>query len=114
MQTTINKINNKVLLHHTGSYTQYPAVNHNGKEYVCVCVCVCIHICTCIYIKLNHFAVHQKLTQHCKLTFSFFFNAHYRNILPVYCEDIRKFLSSFHKHPLHPCASPERSCDESM
>ena len=26
-------INNKVLLYSTGNYTQYPAINHNGKEY---------------------------------------------------------------------------------
>ena len=26
-------INNKVLLQSTGNYTQYPVINHNGKEY---------------------------------------------------------------------------------
>ena len=26
-------INNKVLLYSTGSYSQYPVKNHNGKEY---------------------------------------------------------------------------------
>ena len=26
-------INNKVLLHSTGNYIQYPGINHNGKEY---------------------------------------------------------------------------------
>ena len=26
-------INNKVLLHRTGNYIQYPVTNHNGKEY---------------------------------------------------------------------------------
>ena len=26
-------INNKVLLYSTGSYIQYPVINHNGKEY---------------------------------------------------------------------------------
>ena len=26
-------INNKVLMYSTGNYTQYPVVNHNGKEY---------------------------------------------------------------------------------
>ena len=25
--------NNKVLLHSTGNYIQYPVINHNGKEY---------------------------------------------------------------------------------
>ena len=29
----IGCINNKVLLYSTGSYIQYPVVNHNGKEY---------------------------------------------------------------------------------
>ena len=26
-------LNNKVLLHSTGKYIQYPVINHNGKEY---------------------------------------------------------------------------------
>ena len=29
----IEWINNKVLLHSTGDYMQYPVTNHNGKEY---------------------------------------------------------------------------------
>ena len=29
----IGWINNKVLLYSTGKYTQYPVINHNGKEY---------------------------------------------------------------------------------
>ena len=29
----IEWINNKVLLYNTGNYTQYPVINHNGKEY---------------------------------------------------------------------------------
>ena len=50
-------------LTHTGDYIQYPVINHNGKEYIKKeCVCVCVYI----YIKLNHFAVQKKLTQHCK------------------------------------------------
>ena len=32
--------------------------------YVCVCVCVCAHTC----VSLNHFAIHLKLTQYCKLS----------------------------------------------
>ena len=37
----MQRIDNKVLLYSTGSYTQYPVMNHNGKEdekegiYVC-------------------------------------------------------------------------------
>ena len=29
----IGWINNKVLLYNPGKYTQYPVINHNGKEY---------------------------------------------------------------------------------
>ena len=50
----IKQINNKVLLCSTGNSMQYPVINHNGKEYEKICIC------------LNHFAVHQKLTQHGK------------------------------------------------
>ena len=39
----------------------------NLKKYICVCVRVCV------YKNLNHFAVHMKLTQHCKLTILLFF-----------------------------------------
>ena len=52
-------INNQVLLYSTGNYIQYPVVNHNGKEYEKEYKYIYI------YIKLNHFAVHWKLTQHC-------------------------------------------------
>ena len=46
-------MNNKVLIYSTGNYIQYPVINHNGKEYEKY---------------MNHFAVHEKLTQHCKST----------------------------------------------
>ena len=55
-------INNKVLLYSTGSYIQFPVINYNRKEYEKVCVCVCV----CIHIYINHLALQQKLTQHCK------------------------------------------------
>ena len=29
----IEWINNKILLHSTGNYIQYPVINHNGKQY---------------------------------------------------------------------------------
>ena len=29
----IGRANNKVLLNSTGNYSQYPVINHNGKEY---------------------------------------------------------------------------------
>ena len=55
---------NKALLCSTGSYIQYPEINHSGKNikriYVCmyVCVyiymyiyiCICIYMCVCIYM----------------------------------------------------------------
>ena len=53
----IGWINKKVLLYSTGNYIQYPVTNHNGKEYE-----------KKMYVWLNHFAVYQKLTQHCKST----------------------------------------------
>ena len=56
-------IDNKALLDRTGNYIQYPAINHDGKEYEKE------------YI-FCHIAVHKKLTQHCKLTtrqYNFFF-----------------------------------------
>ena len=34
----IEWINNKVLLYSTGDYTQYPMINHNGKEYKKECI----------------------------------------------------------------------------
>ena len=33
IHNTIYKINNKVPVYNTGNYMQYPAINHNGKEY---------------------------------------------------------------------------------
>ena len=56
----IKQINNKDLLYSTGSYTQYSVIIYKGKEpekermYV--------------YVWPVHFAVHQKLKQHCKST----------------------------------------------
>ena len=32
----IEWINNKVLLYSTGNYIQYPVINHNGKECLCI------------------------------------------------------------------------------
>ena len=34
----IEWINNKVLLYSTGNYSQYPLINHNGKEYKKDCI----------------------------------------------------------------------------
>ena len=69
MQTIIvyiEWINNKVLLYSTGNYIQYLVVNHNRKN-------IRMHVCVHIYIELNHFAVWQKLTKHCKATILEFF-----------------------------------------
>ena len=49
-------MNNKVLLYSTGNNIQYLVITCNGKE------------SEKEYIYLNHFAVHLKLTQHCKST----------------------------------------------
>ena len=59
----IEWINSKVLLYSTGNYTQYPVINHNGKDmkknvyrYITESLC-----CT------EKFTVQQKLTQYYKL-----------------------------------------------
>ena len=38
----------------------------NVYVYVCVYVCMCVCVCVCVCIKLGHFDVQQKLTEHCK------------------------------------------------
>ena len=38
-------INNKVLLHSTGNYIQYPVINHNGKEYEKEYICLIESLC---------------------------------------------------------------------
>ena len=55
------------------NYSQYPAINHNGKEYEKEYVTekklffIFSYKYVSEYEKLNHFAVHEKLTQHCTL-----------------------------------------------
>ena len=39
MQIVIYRMINKVLLYSTGNDSQYPVINHYGKEYIYVCVC---------------------------------------------------------------------------
>ena len=56
------KSESEVAQYNLGSYTQQPVINHNRKN-IQKNVCVCVRVC----VKLNHFAVHQKLT-HCKST----------------------------------------------
>ena len=55
----IKQINNKDLLYSTGNYVHYLVINYNGKE---LKKYMYIHI----YVELNHFSVHLKLTQYCK------------------------------------------------
>ena len=58
MQTITHRMDkHKVLPYSTGNYIQYSIINHNGKN-----------IKKNIYIYMSHFAVHQKLIQHCKTT----------------------------------------------
>ena len=61
----------------TVSYRELYSILCNGlygkrinkkARYVCVCVCVCVCVYIYIYTQLIHFAVHEKLTQHCKST----------------------------------------------
>ena len=54
-------ITNKDLLYSTENYIQYPMINHKGKEFL-------KKECLYIYVYLNHFAMYQKWTQHCKST----------------------------------------------
>ena len=56
----IYRMDTKILLYSTENFIQYPVttiMERNMKN---------VHIY--IYIYLSHFAVEQKLTQHCKLT----------------------------------------------
>ena len=56
----IKYITNKDLLHSTGISSQYSVMTYMGKESKKEWICV--------YVYLIHFAVQQKLTQHCKST----------------------------------------------
>ena len=38
----IGWINNKVLLYATGNHTQYPVINHHGKEHECLYLSNCV------------------------------------------------------------------------
>ena len=53
-------ISNKVLLYSTGTYTQSLGIEHDGRQYEKKNVDV--------YVWLGHYAVQEKLTQHCKST----------------------------------------------
>ena len=78
MQAIREWIHNEVLLYSTGNYIQYFLINHSGKGYEEFYTYPYIHIYIYIYIYIynyskvivymNHFAVPQKLIQHCKST----------------------------------------------
>ena len=53
-------ISNEVLLYSTGNYIQSLGIGHNGRWYEIKNIY--------IYVWLGHYAVQQKLTQHCKST----------------------------------------------
>ena len=42
--------NNKFLLYSTGTYTQYPVIKHNGKEYEKVYIYNIFHILLYVYV----------------------------------------------------------------
>ena len=54
------QITNKDPLCHTGNSTQYSVITYVGKESEKEGIC--------IYLSLNHFTVHLKLTQYCEST----------------------------------------------
>ena len=64
----------RVLLYSTGNWSQYPEINYTGKEYekqyiyyIYMHYMYILH--NALYIcKRNHFAVQQKLTEHCAST----------------------------------------------
>ena len=62
-------INNEVLLYSTGNYIQLLVTEHDRRQYEKKNVCTYIYIHTHImYVYLDHLAVQQKLTEHCKST----------------------------------------------
>ena len=60
-------IRNEVLLYSTGNYIQSLGIKHDGRSYekknIYIYIYIYIYICM-----TGHYAVHQKLTQHCKST----------------------------------------------
>ena len=52
------RINNEVLLYSTGSYSQYPVINHDGKEYETECIHMYNWI-TLLYCRNQHNIVNQ-------------------------------------------------------
>ena len=50
----IDWINNKVLLHSTGNYIQYPVINHDGKAYEKVYIHTYTYICIYNWLTLQY------------------------------------------------------------
>ena len=53
MQTVMYSMGNKVLLYSTRNYSQYPVINHNGKEYKKECVYMFITESFCYIAEIN-------------------------------------------------------------
>ena len=54
----MKQIHNKDPVYRTGNHIKYLIMTKNLKK----------NIYVCMYISINHFAVHSKLTQYCKAT----------------------------------------------
>ena len=57
-------INNKVPLHDTGNYNQYPVINHyeqNIRKYVCVCIYIHIYIGLILLYRRNQYNIVNQL-----------------------------------------------------
>ena len=90
------QITNKDLLYSTGNYTQYLVITYKGKESEKEYMCIYIYVCLYIYIYLNHFAVHLKLTQHCKSTILQLKKKKNANILIISNKSLTFFLPLCH------------------
>ena len=83
----------------TGNYTQCSVITYNGKEYIYIYIYIYIHTHTHIY--MNHFAVYQKLTQHCKSIILQFLNINY--IVYIYHNVKKKIVHVKYKGILLAC-----------
>ena len=77
-------INNKDLLYSTGNYTQYPIINHNGKEYICITKSLYTrnqHIVNQLYFNRTFFLIKKKKNSRSELSLRFFDSAHVNKAL---------------------------------
>ena len=63
-QLHLEWMSNEVLLYSTRTYTQYLEIEHDGRQHKKEVVYIYIYIHH-IYVRLVHYAVQQKLAQHC-------------------------------------------------